>query len=1666
MSDLASLYIKVDSSGVVTASKDLAGLEGKAKTVEQELSALGKKSTDAGREVVTATQAMNTGFTKLQATITALAGSWALLQTAQMVQAVVAAQVSWERLNVAMEAATGSASRAMENMAFVRAESQRLGISLESQSKAFTKLVAASKGTSLEGEATRKIFTAVAQASTALQLSTEDTSGTLYAITQMMSKGTVQAEELRGQLGERLPGAFQIAAKAMGTTTQGLGKMLEQGQVFSEDFLPKFAKALIEQYAGSIEKASQSTAAQIERLKTAFFDAKVAIGESFGSSTQDTIKAATEIIKKMMEEMRKPETVAMLTQISGELTKLVVQFGNDFPSGLNKTLQAINGLLTLYNSLPDGVVGATGTGIIGRMLLGSGGFTMMAGLYLMNNELEKIGLNIGSLPGKMAAAMAAIKNLQDVATGKKDWNTGKPLTGPFQGGEPGKVSGAGATWEEAAPPPASSIVDQKKLDAEKKAAKEAAAYLKKLQSEDRKGTTEGIQAQMDEWDTYYIAIGKLSTESAAETEKLRKEDLKGMLAGVQAQMDAGDAYYTALGKKDEVSVAQKAADEAGRQVTFYKDMIGMENEYRQAKLDWIKLEAEAQIAGGKKRVEIEQWAKEKTIQFEYEIYAAKAQKIGQGLASMESAFSSISSMYAEGTSEHNRWAEAANAMMIAQKAVAVVNAVAAVAASAAAPWPAGFVSMAAMAASMVSLLGSIGAGIGGSSATAPSGPAYGQNTTVLGGENGEGSQSISKSWELMQDTYDMEDTKLSGIYNEMKDLNQNITGIVQAVIYGKPQGYSGFDTGEMANYATSMLGENSPPGKFFENMRIISEKGSLGFGKLLTAVDKYMWGSSRSYTGAAGIQIDDIGKSVNQYVKTVTEESGGGFLGTIVGSILGSPGLSIGLGRLGVGDSNTASVETTVDKKLTDLFFGPQGVYTNLRNVAKGATEILGGDTANVTGYDFGTVTLDFLNKTPEEIQKILSAKISEIGDIMAEKLFDAAIFENYQKVGEGPLETIIRIVMEKEKVLADVLDMTGKAFSGTAMEAVALSQSLIEIAGGLDKLTEAANTYYDKFFSDAEKQVKLQGDLTAIMKDLGYSALPATREGFRAIVEGLDLTTTWGQEAYVTLLKASGMADEFFTGLEESLAALLGTATDALGGYTTAVQDAASNAHKLADEYRAIGVSLRDAIREIGGETNLSKNKFNETYAKAMTGDTESLTALPALAKAYLADSMASSRTAVEYARDKAMTLNALQEAEKVSILAMNWAEYQAGVLDGMLGILDKIKVELEKGVTANLTLIEGWMEALGSKENMLDWSHFVESPAWGTLITTEPVWSDLIPEPIWTDIMPEPIWGQLVPEPAWSLLVPEPVWTSLIPEPDWAELTTEPDWTTLIPEPVWTNLVPEPIWGSLVPEPSWSSLIPEPIWSSLVPEPVWGGVGGIIPDVTWATYIDRIDWTPVTGGMSGFVSHLTAITAANSPLITVTTKFGELQSAIGNFMTAIGAREQAIVNWVPPAPVVPVTTVTPATPSPSLLTAAPDPNEWVRSISEDGSPRLLGSPDLTGWQWMAQQEFNAMGPSTWSGSYQKMPGYYALGGIASGPESGYGATLHGTELIVSPRTSYPATVKGGDGSNVVMIEELRALRASVEKTGAKAEKNASDISYILNSCVRGGLTFKTEAV
>lgn len=92
---------------------------------------------------------------------------------------------------------------------------------------------------------------------------------------------TVSLEELRGQLAERIPGAFQIAARSMNTTEQELFKLISTGQLAASDFLPKFAKQLDLETAGGVEGAANTTRAAITRLQNSIIEMQVVAGKEF-----------------------------------------------------------------------------------------------------------------------------------------------------------------------------------------------------------------------------------------------------------------------------------------------------------------------------------------------------------------------------------------------------------------------------------------------------------------------------------------------------------------------------------------------------------------------------------------------------------------------------------------------------------------------------------------------------------------------------------------------------------------------------------------------------------------------------------------------------------------------------------------------------------------------------------------------------------------------------------------------------------------------------------------------------------------------------------------------------------------------------------------------------------------------------------------------------------------------------------------------------------------------------------------------------------------------------------------------------------------------------------------------------------------------------------------
>jgi tape measure domain-containing protein len=241
--------------------------------VGADTSPLRKAEADVKRSAGAMSQSLISVGSAAKIAVAAFAGN----EISKFIRDAIQTGMKLQQLSLSFKAITGSTQAAGEEMGFVKGMANSMGQSFITVADAYKGISAAAKGTTLEGKATRDVFTSVMEASTVLGLSAEQTGRSLYALSQMISKGKVSSEELRQQLGENLPGAFNIAADAMGMTTMEFDKMLGEGKIMTEDFLPKFSKAMHETYGKGAVDSAKSAQAATNRLANAMAELQDAV---------------------------------------------------------------------------------------------------------------------------------------------------------------------------------------------------------------------------------------------------------------------------------------------------------------------------------------------------------------------------------------------------------------------------------------------------------------------------------------------------------------------------------------------------------------------------------------------------------------------------------------------------------------------------------------------------------------------------------------------------------------------------------------------------------------------------------------------------------------------------------------------------------------------------------------------------------------------------------------------------------------------------------------------------------------------------------------------------------------------------------------------------------------------------------------------------------------------------------------------------------------------------------------------------------------------------------------------------------------------------------------------------------------------------------------------
>lgn len=193
-------------------------------------------------------------------------------------QAFLGSIVQGDQLKRGLNAIYKDVAITAQQIEFLRKSSSDSGVAFGSLSGEFVKFSASMKMANIPMAQSNELFKAVTAASASLGLSSEATAGTLNALGQMASKGTVSLEELRAQLGDRLPGALGLTAQGLGIAEGRLIALIESGQLATRDFVGPFTKAL-----GQLKGATDGLIPTWERFKGLLTQTAQDMGDAGGT---------------------------------------------------------------------------------------------------------------------------------------------------------------------------------------------------------------------------------------------------------------------------------------------------------------------------------------------------------------------------------------------------------------------------------------------------------------------------------------------------------------------------------------------------------------------------------------------------------------------------------------------------------------------------------------------------------------------------------------------------------------------------------------------------------------------------------------------------------------------------------------------------------------------------------------------------------------------------------------------------------------------------------------------------------------------------------------------------------------------------------------------------------------------------------------------------------------------------------------------------------------------------------------------------------------------------------------------------------------------------------------------------------------------------------------
>ncbi len=614
---------------------------------------------------------------------------------------------------------------------------------------------------------------------------------------------------------------------------------------------------------------------------------------------------------------------------------------------------------------------------------------------------------------------------------------------------------------------------------------------------------------------------------------------------------------------------------------------------------------------------------------------------------------------------------------------AVVNAIRSL------PFPLNIAAGAVTAGVIASLGIAIGGAFGGGGAKPT--PANDGTGTVFG-DSAAKSESIAKAIDHLREVDTLTMRYSAAMLASLKSIEANIGGLTNLIIRtnGMEGSAAGIQTGTkltgLLGTANSMLTgisdfASSKTGSLIGagiGMAIAGPIGAaIGFlgAKLLGGLGKVL---GSIVTALFGTKTSIVGQGIYGGAQSLGSIMSGGFDASYYSDVKKTKKF------LGISTGSSYSTQyTAADAELErqfSLIF--EGFYSAISAAAGPLGMSLGEVQSRLSGFVVNIGKIDLKGLTGAEIQEKLTAVFGAAADNLARTAVPG--LEQFQKVGEGYFETLVRVASSIEAVT------TTLSLLGTSVEGLSLSakMNLFDLFGSAGDMASATGEYFALYYTKAEQASAQTAQMARVFDSLGL-ALPGSIAGFRALVEAQDLTTSSGQAAYAALIQlapafadlvgaaqdaasAAAILDERLS-LERRMLELRGDtaalrALDlaqidmsnkalqeqvwALEDQQKAAEDAANAADKLRNAWAQITDGLIAEIKRIRGvmsdtPTNYAAalGAFNNASMLARAGDQEAANALPGLSQALLAVAANTARSAEDLGRLQGLTAASLEQ-------------------------------------------------------------------------------------------------------------------------------------------------------------------------------------------------------------------------------------------------------------------------------------------------------------------------------------------------------------------------------------------------------------------------------------